>query len=211
MAGQRNQSVHQGREGSLSKFRSDGKNSRCAMLCRAGTDSLGIAFVQSSSWYPARLLRIIKLIRGWCWIRKPESDSNVFLGFNRLPGQQGFRITPLPNSIHGCCHEDRRAIDRLQVLYRPLTANNSVKLYSTLDALLFCFLRVNGLDAREHVAELQARGLTLFFRNASIGYPKGRIGIGMDRNRRRNFYRNCRQFRRRHRGFDFLKVSRWRV
>src|SRR6266446_2135054 len=181
------------------------------MVCRAGTDSFGIAFVQLSSWYPARLSRSIKLIRGWCWIRKPESDSNVFLGFNRLPGQQGFRITPLPNSIHGCCHEDRRAIDRLQVLHRPLTANNSVKFYSTLDALLFCFLRINGLDAREHVAELQARCLTLFFRVAAIRYSKGRIGIGMDRNRPRNFRGNYRQFRRRHRAFNFLEVNRWRV
>ena len=63
-----------------------------------------------------------------------------------------------------------------------MTVNNSVQLDSALDALLFCVFGVNRLDAREQVAELEARSLALFFRT-SIGYPKGRIGIGKDCNR----------------------------
>ena len=124
----------------------------------------------------------IKSFPGCSRIGKPENDINVFLGFNRFASQQRFRKMPLPNSIHGRCNKNRGAIDRLQVLHRPMTVDDSVQLDGALDALLFCIFGINGLDAREQVAELEACSLALFFR-ISIRYPDGRIGIGKDCNR----------------------------
>src|SRR5207245_11264778 len=112
-------------------------------------------------WIPPSAAQT-NLFLGGSRIGKPENDINIFFGFNRLASQQCLRKTPLPNCIHGCCNENRGPIDRLQVLYRPMTVNNSVQLDSALDALLFCIFGITRLDARQQVAELKARSLTLF-------------------------------------------------
>src|SRR6266853_5699162 len=127
----------------------------------------------------------IKLFPGCPRIGKPENDINVFLGFNGLASQQSFGKTPLPNGIHGRGNEKRGAIDRLQVLHRPMTVDYCVQLDSALEALLFRIFGINGLDAGEQMAKLEARSLALFFRT-SIGYPKRRIGISEDSNRPRD-------------------------
>src|SRR5206468_12077324 len=96
-------------------------------------------------------------------IGKPENNINVFLGFNRLASQQSFRKSPLPNCTYGRCNEKRAAIDRLQVLHRPVTVDYRVQVDSALDALLFRIFGINGLDEGSQVADLVPRSLTLFF------------------------------------------------
>src|SRR5258708_2906356 len=79
-----------------------------------------------------------------------------------------------------------------------MTVDYSVQLDSALEALLFRIFGINGLDAGEQMAELEARSLALFFRTP-IRYPKRRIGISEHSNRPRDVRRSRRLLCRRHR------------
>src|SRR5258708_39020564 len=78
-----------------------------------------------------------------------------------------------------------------------MTVDYSVQLDSALEALLFRIFGINGLDAGEQMAELEARSLAWFFRTP-IRYPKRRIGISEDSNRPRDVRRSRRLLCRRH-------------
>src|SRR5690348_9708216 len=93
--------------------------------------------------------------------REPEEHRHILLRFDRISGEECFRVAPIANGGNGCRGKHRRPAEHAEVSNRSVRGNGYVELHCSFNSFASCLNRICWGIARKQLADAEIAGQIL--------------------------------------------------